>query len=282
MIPIRDANPTKAFPYLTIIFIIVNVYIFFLQSSLPDIAEEFFYFNHGVIPKCFVSMFNSEKYEEAKEETKATLKKSIARSVVVQNRMRISRRDLAKIDAIVEENFSRKVFGVEGPVAEIFSLLTCMFIHGSLMHLIGNMWFLWIFGNNIEDDLGIIKFIIFYLLCGIFASFGHIALGSGSVVPTIGASGAISGVLGAYLLLYPKARILTFIPIGYFLWLEDLPAYIFLGYWIVIQIIFGFLSDPILRGGGVAWIAHIAGFFFGALLVIILSARKVKLFRSQE
>ncbi len=274
MIPIKDINPTKTFPYLTIIFIILNVYIFFLQSSLPDIAEQFFYFNHGVIPKCFAASLDPEKYDRTIEETKATLKRSIARDVIIQRRMRIIRRsELEQIDAIVEKNFRRKIFGIGGLFAEIASLFSSMFIHGSLWHLIGNMWFLWIFGNNIEDNLGVIKFIIFYLVCGIFASLGHIAVSINSVIPTIGASGAISGVLGAYLLLYPRARILTFIPIGYFFWLEDLPAYVFLGYWIIIQIIFGFLSDPIL-GGGVAWFAHIAGFFAGLLIVLILGKRK--------
>jgi membrane associated rhomboid family serine protease len=280
MIPIRDINPTRKFAFVTLIFIIFNAYIYFLQYVLlDDMNEQFFYYRHGVLPKCFVSMFDTERYDEAVQETKANLKKTIAQSVHLQYRMRLNRHELQRlaqqIDQLVEENFSRELFGQRGPFVEIVSLFTSMFLHGSLWHLIGNMWFLWIFGNNIEDDFGILRFLAFYFATGVCASFGHILTNLGSVVPTIGASGAISGVLGAYLMLHPKARILTFIPIGYFLWLEDLPAYVFLGYWIIIQVIFGFLSNPVLGGGGVAWFAHIAGFVAGVLFVIMFDRHRM-------
>jgi len=234
-----------------------------------------------VIPKCFVTMFSETKYEQAKIDTKTAIKHSIAESVIIQKRMGLTLTEARKIDALVEEKFSRKFFGIGGPLAEIMTIFSSMFIHGGIMHLIGNMWFLWVFGNNVEDDLGISRFIIFYFFSGIIASLGHIVISAASIVPTIGASGAISGVLGAYLLMYPNARILTFIPIGWFLWMEELPAWIFLGYWFVMQLVFGVFSQPILRGGGVAWGAHIAGFFAGVFLVIILAGKKVKLFKTR-
>lgn len=284
MIPIKDTNPTRNFPYLTIIIIILNVYVFILQSTLGATAQEFFFFNHGVLPRCFIASFGSEEnYRNSVEETKNMLKKSLATNLALQQRMRISRSQINSIDELVNENFHRKVFGIGGMFAEIISLFSSMFIHGGIMHLIGNMWFLWIFGNNIEDSLGVVKYLIFYLLCGIFAAFGHILFSLNSIIPTIGASGAISGVLGAYILIYPHARILTFIPIGWFLWMEDLPAYVFLGYWIVIQILFAAFSNPFIKSsGGVAWIAHIAGFFAGVLLVILLKGRSKDIYGQEE
>ncbi len=281
LLPIKGVNPTKTFPYLTIIIIILNVYVFVLQNTLGAGEKEFFYFNHGVIPRCFVSMLDQEKYDAAKEETKDRLKQTIKENIALQRRMRIIYRSEAEqIDRLVEKNFKREIFGSKDPIlVELLSLFASMFIHGSLWHLLGNVWFLWIFGNNIEDVLGRWKFILFYFVCGGLASFGHIFVRMGSILPTIGASGAISGVLGAYLLLYPHAKILTFIPIGWFLWLEELPAYIFLGYWIIIQLFFGFFIDPILSGG-VAWFAHIAGFFAGVLFVVLFEKKNQRLFGS--
>ena len=290
MIPIKDMNPTRRFSYLTAIIIILNVYVFVLQLSLEGDEQEFFYFNHSVIPKCFIASFQgADAYDSAIEETKSALAKAMfRRELLSKYQGRLMRTDRlrqmeSEIRDIVDEKVQRGVFGLKGLPAEIWSLFSSMFIHGSIMHLIGNMWFLWIFGNNIEDVLGVFKFILFYLVCGIFAGFGHIILSMDSLIPTIGASGAISGVLGAYLLFFPHARILTFIPIGWFLWMEDLPAYIFLGYWILIQILFASFSNPLLRGGGgVAWFAHIAGFAAGVLFVIFFERRKAVLLGQKE
>ena len=152
------------------------------------------------------------------------------------------------------------------------TLITSLFLHGGWLHLGGNMLYLWIFGDNVEDKLGHFRFLIFYLLCGIAASALHIYLEPTSTVPTIGASGAISGILGAYILMFPRARVLTLIPIFIFIQIVELPAYIILGLWFVLQFFNGMLSIGYATAGmgGVAWWAHIGGFIAGLLLVIPL------------
>lgn len=152
------------------------------------------------------------------------------------------------------------------PGRQVSHLLTHMFLHGSWLHLLGNMWFLWIFGNNVEDSMGRIRFIIFYLLCGLAAATGQILTNPNSPVPMVGASGAISGVMGAYLVLYPNVRVYAMVPLGFFLTSMALPAWVMLGYWFLIQ----FLSGLITLGGemgGVAFWAHIGGFVAGVVLV---------------
>jgi len=157
------------------------------------------------------------------------------------------------------------------------SLLTSMFLHGGWMHLIGNMWYLWIFGDNIEAAMGRMRFIAFYLICGLLASFSHILTDPSSTIPTIGASGAISGVLGAYLLLYPKARVLVLVPLGLFSRIMYIPAGFVLGFWFVIQLLSGSMSFG-RQGGGVAFWAHIGGFVAGMLLVGLFKKRQVHFF----
>lgn len=157
------------------------------------------------------------------------------------------------------------------------SLLTSMFLHGGFMHLIGNMLYLWIFGNNIEDVMGHVRFIVFYLVCGVAAAMSHALTAPDSVVPMIGASGAISGVLGAYLLLYPRAHVLVLIPLGLFTRLVYIPAGFVLGFWFVLQLISGAASIG-SGGGGVAWFAHIGGFVAGMLLIGFFKHRSVRFF----
>lgn len=157
------------------------------------------------------------------------------------------------------------------------SVFTSMFMHGGFMHLAGNMLYLWIFGNNIEDVLGHGRFIVFYLLCGIAAVFGQILQNPESQIPMIGASGAISGVLGAYLLLYPHARVLVVIPLGFFLHMARIPAGWVLGLWFVYQILSSVMTSS--EGGGVAWFAHIGGFIAGMALLPLFKPRGVKLFQ---
>ncbi len=148
--------------------------------------------------------------------------------------------------------------------------LTSMFLHGGVLHILGNMWFLYIFGDNVEDRVGHFRYLLFYLLCGLLAGLAHLLTNIDSKVPTIGASGAISGVMGAYFLLYPRARILTLIPIIFFFQFIELPAFVFLGYWLLMQL----FSASLARGdvGGVAWWAHIGGFIAGMILMKLVSA----------
>jgi membrane associated rhomboid family serine protease len=145
------------------------------------------------------------------------------------------------------------------------TLLTSMFLHGSWMHLIGNMLFLWIFGNNVEDSMGHLRFLLFYLLTGLVAAGAHIVSSPASPVPTVGASGAISGIMGAYLLLYPHARVTMLIPI-IFIHFVQLPAWLMLGYWFLLQLLSAGVQSP--EGGGVAFWAHIGGFVAGLLLIV--------------
>jgi len=148
---------------------------------------------------------------------------------------------------------------------QLFSLLSFMFLHGGFWHLLGNMWSLYIFGDNIEDRLGSLRYLLFYLLCGLTSGLTHVLLNLNSNVPTIGASGAIAGVMGAYFMLFPKSRILTLIPILFIPFFIEIPAYFFLGFWLLLQ----FLSAAGSSGsaGGIAWWAHIGGFISGMILL---------------
>jgi hypothetical protein len=148
-------------------------------------------------------------------------------------------------------------------------LISFMFLHGSFWHLLGNMWFLYIFGDNVEDHFGSFKYLIFYLLCGWVSAATHLYFNWESQIPTIGASGAIAGVMGAYLLLYPRSRILTLIPIIFIPYFIEVPAIFFLGIWFVFQFLYASMSDP--QMGGVAWWAHIGGFIAGMALTKLIS-----------
>jgi len=150
---------------------------------------------------------------------------------------------------------------------QFFSLLSFMFLHGGFWHLLGNMWSLYIFGDNVEDRLGPLRYIVFYLLCGITSGLSHLIFNLNSNIPTIGASGAIAGVMGAYLILHPKAKILTLIPIIFIPWFIEIPAFFFLGFWFVLQFINAAGSHGSI--GGIAWWAHIGGFIFGIIFLKI-------------
>ncbi len=160
------------------------------------------------------------------------------------------------------------------------TIITSMFMHGGWMHLIGNMLYLWIFGNNIEDAMGHRRFIVFYLVCGAAAVGLHSLHDTQSTVPLIGASGAISGVLGAYLLLFPRARVLVAIPLGFIIHTTRLPAMWVLGFWFVLQIINSALAPS--GGGGVAWGAHVGGFVAGMALIPFFKKSRVKLFHARR
>lgn len=167
-------------------------------------------------------------------------------------------------------------------VPPFVTLLTSMFLHGGWLHIIGNMLYLWTFGNNVEDSMGHGRFIIFYVLCGIVAALAHAAQDVQSTVPMIGASGAISGVLGAYLLLYPKARILVLVWLGVFVTTLRIPAMVVLGFWILLQIVNVAIAAASDDPGGVAWMAHVGGFAAGLLLLPVFKKRHIPLFRSRS
>jgi membrane associated rhomboid family serine protease len=161
------------------------------------------------------------------------------------------------------------------PVPNYLTVITSMFMHGGWFHLIGNMVFLWVFGNNIEDAMGHAKFIVFYLLCGVAAAATQTLLSPHSIVPMVGASGAISGVLGAYLLLYPRVRVHTLIILPIYITTVALPAYVMLGYWAILQLIGGLAGLNEIEKGGVAFFAHVGGFAAGLLLLRLFVSEDV-------
>jgi membrane associated rhomboid family serine protease len=216
MIPLRDENPTKSLPFITIAIITINVLVFLYELSM------------GAHLEAKISEF-----------------------------------------AVIPYNITRNL---NSPQA-LLTLVTSLFFHGGIAHIVGNMLYLWVFGNNIEDRLGHIRFIFFYLACGILASFGQIITKPDATLPMIGASGAISGVLGAYILMYPRAKILVLIPFFYIWRIVKIEAVWFLGFWILLQFILGTSSYVLMDAsekGGVAWFAHIFGFFSGILFLKLL------------
>lgn len=214
MIPLKDENPTRIFPFITIGLIFANTVVLILQFSSRTDPQQIA-FAYGAIPR-FLLSFTSVQ-----------------------------------------------------PIHPVITIFTSMFMHGGFLHIATNMLYLWIFGNNIEDKLGHLRFIIFYLLCGIAAAYSHALTNPSSGIPMIGASGAVSGILGAYLILFPRARIHTLVFLGFFIQIVKLPAIFIIGFWIVIQFINGILSNSFAGQSGVAWFAHIGGFISGLLLIMI-------------
>ena len=284
MIPLRDENPTLHRPILTIAFIAICVVVFLWQISGGPGARQTKVMQFAMIPHDvqnadletvqILRHYPAELRARGAEYRQIRLRRG--ERVVRQNR-RTGETWTAEVGTVAkgEEPVAkypdpRIVEDVVRPAIPAWlTLLTSIFMHGGWMHLIGNMFFLWIFGNNIEDAMGRVRFALFYLVCGLAASFCHILADPDSTIPTLGASGAISGVLGAYLVLYPKARILTMVPLGFFLQMMRLPAALFLPIWFAMQI-FGVLRPS--SGGGVAWWAHIGGFVAGLVLVKLLES----------
>lgn len=217
MIPLRDINPTRRFPIVTLSLIGINVLIFLYELSIGDSALFDLITSAGVIPY----------------QVTHNLGPDVARD-----------------------------------------LITSMFLHGGWMHLLSNMLYLWIFGNNVEDVLGHIRFSAFYLLCGILASLAQVIVGPNAQVPTIGASGAIAGVLGAYILLFPHARVQSLVFFFYFIRFVEIPAIVVLGFWFVLQFFNGLASLSVPQMGGVAYFAHIGGFVAGLLLVLVFRSNR--------
>lgn len=223
MLPLKDRNPSRTKPVVTIVLIVANLVAFLYELSLGQAVEGW------LMATAFVP---------------------------------------------------GKVFGATGhPSLQVGNALLSMFLHGGWAHLGGNMLFLWIFGDNVEDRLGHVKFLVFYLLCGFAATYAHAVASPESMLPAIGASGAISGVLGAYLFLYPGARILTLIFLGFFVTTAEIPALVYLPIWFLLQFVSGIASIGVATSagaepGGVAWFAHIGGFIAGPLLLWAMGGRR--------
>ncbi len=222
MIPLYDELPTKKFPIMTVLLILINVAVFIYELSLGP-ALDVFVARFGLIP-----------YE-------------------ITHFADLPPQSLHPI---------------------LLTIFTSMFLHGSFFHIFGNMLYFWIFGNNVEDVMGPIRFLVFYILCGISAAFSQILLSPNSQVPMIGASGAISGVLAAYFVLFPYAKVYTLFWFFIFIRIIPIPAFFVLGFWFLVQLISGISSLGMGNSGGVAWFVHIGGFIAGLLLVNIFKETK--------
>ncbi len=264
MIPLRDKNPTLHSPHLTVALIALNVLIFLWQSMGSPLEEQVKAFEYAVVP-----------YRVLGKEGEPVMAFKDMRAIPVSRRTPGMRGDLTflVLDDTMAPPPGVKILARQKAPAWL-TLFTSMFMHGGWMHLIGNMLFLWIFGNNLEDALGKVRFLIFYLACGLVAAAAHVFSAPESLVPTLGASGAIGGVLGGYLLLYPKARIVTLVPLGYIWFTTELPALVFLPIWFAMQFL-GILGGS-MTGGGVAYWAHVGGFAAGLLLVKLLETQEHK------
>jgi membrane associated rhomboid family serine protease len=168
------------------------------------------------------------------------------------------------------------------PVHPVVTIFTAMFMHGGVLHLAGNMLYLWIFGNNIEDMLGHFRFVVFYVLGGVVAAYAHALSSPDSIIPMVGASGAVAAILGAYLLLFPRASVYTIIFLGFFVQVVRLPALIVIGFWAIIQFVNGIIEKDVMAGGGVAWFAHIGGFLFGVLAVKAMMPKRKRQARKKK
>ena len=243
LIPIRDDNPTHSFAIVSVVLIVLNVAIFFLLQP-----------NFGEVRSCAAA---DSRCQQSNIDS--------ARFLCAYGTVP---RELTGEDASEPKVCSTLPGITKSPTA---SVITSMFLHGGILHIAGNMLFLWVFGNNIEDVLGKTKFVIFYLLTGVIATLAHVFGNVSSDVPTIGASGAIAGLLGAYIVLFPKARVMTVVPIFFFLQFIRLPAALVLGIWFFSQFLIGGGQQA---GTGVAWLAHVGGFAAGALLIIPFGGRR--------
>ena len=176
--------------------------------------------------------------------------------------------------AVVPAHWMHDVLMMQIGISSVVPFFSSMFLHGGWMHLLGNMLFLYIFGDNVEDRFGHVKYIFFYFLCGIAAALTQVYINPTSEIPMVGASGAIAGILGAYVFIFPRAKVTTLIPIFFFFQIIELPAFVFLGLWFLIQIFSGMMALGIgADAGGVAWWAHIGGFGAGAVMIPLLKKR---------
>jgi membrane associated rhomboid family serine protease len=234
MIPYHDENETQRTPYVTLALIAVSVLVWLLvQGGGSTVRMAASVCNYGLIP--------------------GELTASLAPGTPFP--------------------MGDRLVCLSDPGRQVSNVITSMFLHGSWMHLLGNMWFLWLFGNNIEDAMTRPRFVAFYLLCGLAAALAQVAANPASEIPMVGASGAISGVMGAYLVLFPRVRVFTMIPLGFFFTSMALPAWVMLIYWTFLQVAGGVTSMFAEEGGGVAFWAHVGGFAAGVVLIKVFERR---------
>jgi rhomboid family protein len=248
MIPIKDENPTNSRPYLTLILIAINVVVFLTEPVLAGGRDER---EHLISQFRYFACNAAIPYE-------------------ITHGQRVADLDELAFQA-PEEKVTVLMEQQSCPRKNVWlSIVKSMFLHGSILHIAGNMLFLWIFGNNVEDRLGRVKFIAFYLLAGLAATYAQSYVFPSSAVPLIGASGAIAGILGAYLLMFPRARIVTLVFFFFITWIV-VPAWVMIGLWFLMQLVSGVGS--VSGSTGVAYMAHVGGFLAGMLLLLVLRPR---------
>jgi membrane associated rhomboid family serine protease len=245
LLPLKDNIPTRVFPVVTLVIIAINVfvYIFVEQGRFSDVKDQ-----NAVIELSFIPYELSHRDQECAQ---------------VGDKIGCGTKQ-GLVDAGAKDTKQPNVF---------LTIFTSMFMHGSFLHIAGNMLFLWIFGNNIEDAMGRLKFTGFYLAGGVVAALAQFAIDTNSTTPTLGASGAVAAVLGGYALLYPRARVITLIFIIFFITVIELPALAVLGVWFILQLIDAGSSTVGGGGASVAYFAHIGGFLFGLLTIKLLASR---------
>ena len=252
MIPIRDANPTSRFPILTIGLIVANVLVFFFwQPSFGEQAEQTEFY-----------LCNAEIAFEITHQASLAEGGAAARIAIDEA---FGPGSGQPVQEFLQQRCPNKSWAL--------SLLVAMFLHGSLLHIGGNMLFLWVFGNNVEDRLGYVVYPLFYVMGGLAATALQIAFDPGSAIPNLGASGAIGAVLGAYAVLFPRARVTTLV-IFFFITAVEIPAFLVLGVWFVLQLFSGGAQLGSDVAGGVAYWAHVGGFVFGALVAWLFYRRR--------
>ncbi len=246
MFPLYDDNPTTRTPLITYALIAINVLAFLWVQHLPPLPQQVVMYQRGFVPARIMQLREDAPIQ-------------------------------IPIDVVVNQGFwgpqvQRRMLELPPSPRELgLSLITCMFLHGGWLHLLGNMWFLWLFGNNVEDRLGPIPYLFLYLVGGLVASLSHWVVTPTSTVPVVGASGAIAAALGAYAITWPWARVKTLVVLIIFVTIVDVPALLVLGLWFVAQVLAGQESLRDAASGGVAWWAHVGGFVAGMALMPLLS-----------
>jgi membrane associated rhomboid family serine protease len=248
MFPIKDENPTFSTPLVTIALIAINIVVFMFQLSKggSQVEEARFFVCNASIP---YEVTHGERIADAR-----------SRGFEFEERI---------------DNAFAELERQECPKKNVWlSIVQSMFLHGSILHIAGNMLFLWVFGNNVEDRLGKLKYIAFYLLSGVAATYAQSYVFPSSATPLVGASGAIAGILGAYLLMFPRARIKSLVILVIFITMIELPAFIVIGLWFVMQLVSSVGS--VTADTGVAYMAHVGGFLAGMLLLLIFRPKRAQ------
>ncbi len=275
MLPLKDNIPTGRFPVVTVLFIAINVVFFIWQFTLDDGP------NSSESPQIpGLSAADEAVFELGAIPYRLTHPGTDCGVVTVPRGLNPKGLEPIVCEGSAQQRAAEKVPGVnvvelEAPAWWV-TILTSMFLHGGWLHIIGNMLFLWVFGNNVEAAMGKLRFAAFYLMAGAVALYAQSAIDPQSTIPTIGASGAVAGVLGAYILLHPKARVVTLVIIIFFVTLIEIPAMILLGIWAVLQFLpaLGQIGVGDMPTDSVAYVAHVGGFVFGLAMVKVLTRRR--------